>query len=751
MTKKHICVLMLAAAVAACGGGSGSGEDSGEPQIANLSVSVAAPTASVPAGERQRLTIVVQNRGAADTADRSLQVELGSSLTAGPMSCSASAGARCPEQLGLHMTVPAMPSRAALTFELDVDVPSGLSGRFEGNVGIDATGDSLPSDNAATFSVTAYSANLFVVGNGPGEAVVEGGTATYGFSLSNEGPDAAADIRIEQSIDANQDVVDVRCRAAGGAICPQDLGPSMSVPAIAPGGSLAFDVVSTVKLGTVGTVSATMTVSSRGDPISGDNAATPSVMVQPLDSPVSVVELHSEAGDFIGQGYDYAYTKAWALMGVQPDAWGGIRVDVNGNQNWAGRFQPPTGQTRFQPATYSNVTQYGSGGPSMDWSGEGRGCNGLTGSFTVHDATYSGDVLVGLELSFEQHCEGDQPALFGHVLWSANDRTAPPGPVNPPPQGLWKPADGATPKDRNYVYLQSDQGDFIGDGRTYTYTQADAILTATAKGNHVEVRVFGDESWGGDFIAMFNVDPMRPGYYPGILRYPFHNQAIGGMDWWGQGRGCNRLYGWMTVDSIVMSGDTVDSIDLRFEQHCEGMLQALHGKVHWTSTDRTTPPGPVVPPPRSLWDAPAGSTPGSGNYVYLQSEQGEYVGQGQTFLYTPTNSGFAATTEGNYLSVVVDGAEHWVGDFKAMDTLASLQLGYYGSVKRYPFHNPTKGGLAWYGSRGCNEVDGWFVVDRIEYVGADVSAVDLRFEQRCRDLPDPNPPALHGKIHWTKP
>jgi len=81
-----------------------------------------------------------------------------------------------------------------------------------------------------------------------------------------------------------------------------------------------------------------------------------------------------------------------------------------------------------------------------------------------------------------------------------------------------------------------------------------------------------------------------------------------------------------------------------------------------------------------------------------------------------------------------------------MSTIPELQLGYYGKLQRFPFHNPARGGLSWSGEgRGCNTLTGWFVVDSVTYTSGTLGAFDLRFEQRCEgDLA-----ALHGQIHWT--
>ncbi|MBV6424855.1 MAG: hypothetical protein NAOJABEB_02669 [Steroidobacteraceae bacterium] len=74
---------------------------------------------------------------------------------------------------------------------------------------------------------------------------------------------------------------------------------------------------------------------------------------------------------------------------------------------------------------------------------------------------------------------------------------------------------------------------------------------------------------------------LQPGYYGGLYQYPFHNPVKGGMSWIGNGRACNTLTGWFVIDSVTYTAGTVSSIDLRFEQHCEGSSPALHGKIHW--------------------------------------------------------------------------------------------------------------------------------------------------------------------------
>jgi len=299
-----------------------------------------------------------------------------------------------------------------------------------------------------------------------------------------------------------------------------------------------------------------------------------------------------------------------------------------------------------------------------------------------------------------------------------------------------------TPPSPNFVRLQSDLGDYIGAGQAYNYTQADADIVVAASGGHLSIQINGDQWWFGDFEVPSALSRLQPGNYTNLQRYPFHDRAKGGLDWFGEGRGCNTLSGSFSVDSVTYVKDTLTTIDLHFEQHCEGVAAALRGTIHWRSDDATGPPGPVNPIPANLWRPAPGSTPSAGDYVYLNSDAGDYIGAGLTYTYTPLNATIGVTANGGLLSVMVSG---WTGDFRAMSTLSQLEVGYYPDLQRYPFNNPRKGGLDWSGQgRGCNTLQGWFAIDGVTYTSGTLTAIDLRFEQHCEG----GTPALHGAIHW---
>ena len=149
----------------------------------------------------------------------------------------------------------------------------------------------------------------------------------------------------------------------------------------------------------------------------------------------------------------------------------------------------------------------------------------------------------------------------------------------PPPAGLWQPAPGSTPVTGNFVYLQSDVGDYVGQGQTYTFTPATAVLTVSETGGHLSVNDNGNTWWYGNFQTMDTISQLQVGFYPGLQR--FHNPVLGGLDWWGDGRGCNTLKGWFAIDSVTYVSGILTAFDLRFEQNCEGGTTALHGVIHW--------------------------------------------------------------------------------------------------------------------------------------------------------------------------
>lgn len=444
-------------------------------------------------------------------------------------------------------------------------------------------------------------------------------------------------------------------------------------------------------------------------------------------------------------GQDFRYTEPGTVIAFSADG-GTLTIGNTATLGWEGRLRAIRGFRQWRPGFYANTGSFPLSTmvrASMNWRSTAVSCSSPTGWIAIDHVLYEGDQLGHIDLRFEQSCPNAGAPIRGKFRWTSPTFQQP----LPIPTGLWQPPAANTPATGSYVYLQSDTGDYIGQGRNYLYTLSDSALSFTLDNGHLRVHVDGDEWWYGNFQAMSGVEPLRAGYYPMLQRYPFHNPARGGLDWSGDGRGCNQLTGWFAIDNISVSAGLVTSVDLRFEQHCEGWSQALRGKIHWRQDDPTTPSGPQFPPPLDLWRPAAGSTPATGSFVYLESSAGDWVGGGVTRLFTPETANLRVIGSGRHVEFQISsGSSWWYGNFEGMDLLSQLQPGYYPNATRYPFNSPARPGLSWFGDgRGCNENAGWFVVDNIAYEGTQLTAFEARFEQNCDSSTGP----LRGHVRWT--
>jgi len=128
----------------------------------------------------------------------------------------------------------------------------------------------------------------------------------------------------------------------------------------------------------------------------------------------------SDAGDYIGQGLGYSYTSTNATIPVSGGAQGvHASIDATNGDWWYLDFVPGSGGALTAGTTYS-ATRYpfNGSGPGMSISGNGRGCNTLTGTFTVNSISTALDGSVSsASITFEQHCEGFVPALRGTLSY----------------------------------------------------------------------------------------------------------------------------------------------------------------------------------------------------------------------------------------------------------------------------------------------------------------------------------------------
>ena len=147
---------------------------------------------------------------------------------------------------------------------------------------------------------------------------------------------------------------------------------------------------------------------------------------QPVTS--GSISFSGDPGDYITGGLSYSYSvDAGDILNVSSDEENnhvGLSVTGFNGDWWFLELDAPTGQS-LTPGTYDGATRYpfNGAGPGLSLFGNGRGCNTLTGSFTVQNAVYGPHGYVQtFDATFEQHCEGGVDAARGEVHIS-----------NPPP------------------------------------------------------------------------------------------------------------------------------------------------------------------------------------------------------------------------------------------------------------------------------------------------------------------------------
>lgn len=139
--------------------------------------------------------------------------------------------------------------------------------------------------------------------------------------------------------------------------------------------------------------------------------------------------MHSQPGDYIGAGANWLHTPADGSFQIERNFDNGVTVRYQDFPDvcWYLDFAAPN-DALLTPGTYELATRFpfhATSDPGLSVSGTGRGCNMLTGRFTVLEVVYgAGSAVTSFAANFEQHCEGMAPALFGSVRFNAAARPA---------------------------------------------------------------------------------------------------------------------------------------------------------------------------------------------------------------------------------------------------------------------------------------------------------------------------------------
>jgi hypothetical protein len=148
----------------------------------------------------------------------------------------------------------------------------------------------------------------------------------------------------------------------------------------------------------------------------------------------SALVMHSQPGDWVGQGMDQTFTTADGVFTPSINRRNGVSVNFNGGPHWWYLDFAAPGNAPLAVGVYEGATRFPFHSPTkpgMDIAGEGRGCNELTGRFNVLEVEYGpGTVVQRFAATFEQHCEGGVPALTGSIQVNSTLPPPPPPPVH---------------------------------------------------------------------------------------------------------------------------------------------------------------------------------------------------------------------------------------------------------------------------------------------------------------------------------
>jgi hypothetical protein len=142
----------------------------------------------------------------------------------------------------------------------------------------------------------------------------------------------------------------------------------------------------------------------------------------------------------------------------------------------------------------------------------------------------------------------------------------------------------------NVLYFKSAAGDYIGAGQTRFLHAGTGFTLAPSRNyqNGVAFNINGSaQFWSLDFSAggSSSAPALVPGPYEHAIRFPFEGPNQPGLQFSGDGRGCNTLSGRFDVlQATYDAAGGVSSFAANFEQHCEGGAAALLGRIRWNST-----------------------------------------------------------------------------------------------------------------------------------------------------------------------
>ncbi len=278
------------------------------------------------------------------------------------------------------------------------------------------------------------------------------------------------------------------------------------------------------------------------------------------DLPSTSFGFTSSKGDYIGAGKTMLFgpkDSSVAITGT-PD-YVRVLVDRGTNESWRADLRAPHGQT-FHPGVYANAERTGfqTGlAPGIDISGNGRGCNDLSGQLTIYAMqTDSAGNLTVFDALVQQHCQLAPAVLTATIR------------LNAKPMSLT---------------LGIDPGYFPGKTQHQTYDGSTSLFSLTSYGP--EGLSYHASGLREDWYSLF-IPPLGRKFVPGIYAISSQEDSTHArFDFADPSNGCSQgASGTLTINTITRDkAGNPTSLNAAFVEHCYNGKPALRGTIRFNA------------------------------------------------------------------------------------------------------------------------------------------------------------------------
>lgn len=215
--------------------------------VSDIGVTIDDGSAAYTPGSTVVYTATVTNAGVNDTSNAALVINEPAGTTITTWSCAAAGGAACANASGVGVvneTSSNLPVGGSLTFTLNLDVPSGISGNLVVNANVTTTNTDNNSSNDTDSDTDAQSSLVDIEVNKDDGATtyMPGTTVSYAVSVTNNGPSDATNVMVMDTAPTGTTISSWTCT---GASCPAASGAgnlNQTAATLASGDSLVYGV-----------------------------------------------------------------------------------------------------------------------------------------------------------------------------------------------------------------------------------------------------------------------------------------------------------------------------------------------------------------------------------------------------------------------------------------------------------------------------------------------------------------------------